>query len=195
MVKIANDFMYRFDVAYGPKLGVRAATFRSVLREAVSLQARNVVETGCIRKEDNWAGDGQSTIILNDYAKWHGGNFRSVDMDTNACELARRFAPEALVTSGDSVEFLNLHKSPIDLLYLDSFDLDNSDPHPAALHCLFEFCAAMKNLHTGSIVFIDDSQIGNDFVIGGKGKYVAQYFKHLGVEPFTFGYQAAWLMP
>lgn len=194
MDRSPTDFTTRFDIAYGPKLAGRAATFRAVIREAIHQKARTIVETGCTRKECNWEGDGQSTIILSEFARWVNGTFHTVDLDQEATELAHKLCPGANVTCGDSVEFLNKHKQEIDLLYLDSFDLDLSNPHPAAMHCMFEFCAARPKLHSGSIVFIDDSPM-TDMVVSGKGTYVAQYLKQLGVSPFTFGYQAAWIMP
>lgn len=189
-----GDFLYRFDIAYSHKLAGRAATFRAVLREATHGKVKTIVETGCTRKQGNWDGDGQSTIILSEFAKWVRGSFATVDLNQEAVDLARKLCPTAAVTCGDSVEFLSKYSLEIDLLYLDSFDLDLSNSHPAALHCMFEFCAALPKLHAGSIVFIDDSPM-TDMVVSGKGTYVAQYLKQLGVSPFTFGYQAAWIMP
>jgi hypothetical protein len=60
---------------------------------------------------------------------------------------------------------------------------------------MFEFCAARPQLHSGSIVFIDDSPATSEGEITGKGKYVAQYLAQIGIKPFTFGWQTAWLMP
>jgi len=44
-------------------------------------------------------------------------------------------------------------------------------------------------------VFVDDSPMNSTMEVGGKGLYVAQYFRQLGIMPFTFGYQAAWIVP
>jgi len=188
------DFLDVFDTKYAPHLAARAPTFRAVLREAIIRCAMNVVETGSVRKADNWEGDGQSTVILNDYMRYQHGRFSTIDIDQEATDLSAKVAPETHCYCQDSVVWLNNNKSAIDLLYLDSFDLDPSNAHPAALHCLFEFTAALPQLHPGSIVFIDDSPVSPDWQITGKGTYVAQYMKHLGIRPFTFGYQAAWIM-
>lgn len=190
-----TDFVDKFDSAFLPKLGIRAPTFRAVIREAVSRKVRSVVETGCMRKEDNWAGDGQSSIIWNDYAKWHQSAFTTIDIDKDAIELVRSVCPEAASIVNDSVYELSKPGLSIDLLYLDSFDVDMANAGPAAMHCMFEFCAARPRLKLGSIVFIDDSPTASDFQVGGKGAYVAQYFKQIGVAPFTYGYQIAWIMP
>ncbi len=189
-----TDYVDRFDIEYLPKLGMRAPTFRAVIREAVARKVKSIVETGCIRKEDNWEGDGQSTVIWTDYIKWQSGNFATIDIDQDAIELVRRVCPEAAAIVGDSVTALDKGKPLIDLLYLDSFDVDMANAGPAAMHCLFEFCAARPRLHSGSIVFIDDSPMGPDG-IGGKGAFVYKYFQHLGIQPFTWGYQIAWIMP
>lgn len=191
---MTHDFVDLFDVEFLPKLGIRAPTFRAVMREAVSKNVRYIQETGCVRKEGNWAGDGQSTLIWDRYSRYHDCHASTVDLDPEAIDLTKKLCPRIGVVVGDSVAVLAEPGLSIDLLYLDSFDLDMQNPGPAAMHCLFEFCAARPRLHSGSIVFIDDTPMTADGV-GGKGMYVYEWFKHLGVQPFTWGYQIAWIMP
>lgn len=188
------NFMSFFDVEYLPKLGIRSASFRAVMREAYSIGVAKIVETGSIRVEDNWAGDGQSTIIFNAYTRFVNGTFDTIDINENCLELTKNL-PNTNFFPMDSVKYLSKRTEPIDLLYLDSFDVNMSEPHDAAMHCMFEFCAAQPKLHSGSIVFIDDSPIELETPVGGKGVYVAKYFAHLGIPPFVFGYQTAWKMP
>jgi hypothetical protein len=191
------DFMSVFDKAYLSKLGVRAPTFRAVVREALSLGVKSIVETGCTRAEDNWEGDGQSSVIWAAFAEYHGGTFTSIDIDQDALDLTMKLTKNVgRYFCGDSVlELQHQWKSAVvDLLYLDSFDLDMNNPHPAALHCLFEFLSARPRLKSNSIVFVDDSPFSNGTILG-KGMYVAEYFKKLGVSPFAVGYQAAWILP
>lgn len=189
------DYVDVFDTLFLPKLGIRAPTFRAVIREAVTRGVKSIVETGCTRKADNWEGDGQSTIIWGHYVRYCHGAFQSIDLDETACELARELVPGVVVTQGDSAVALTKSASEIDLLYLDSYDVDMSSPHAAALHCMMEFASARPRLKSGSIVFVDDSPMNPDFTVAGKGTYLAQYFKQLGMIPFTFAYQAAWIMP
>lgn len=189
------DYVDVFDLMFLPKLGIRAPTFRAVVREMVSRGVKSIVETGCIRKADNWEGDGQSTMIWSHYINYSKGSFQTIDLDEAACELTRELIPSAAVAQGDSVQVLTRSDSVIDLLYLDSYDVDMANPHPAALHCLMEFCSARPRLRSGSIVFIDDSPMGPDFIVGGKGKYLSEYFKQRNILPFTFGYQVAYVMP
>lgn len=191
------SFIDKFDSEFGPKLGIRMTTFRAVMREAEYRNVKYIFETGCIRVKDNWAGDGQSTFIFNEYVKCAHKEriLTTVDIDQAATDLVRSLMPGVRTLTEDSVAAIAIQGCrPIDLLYLDSFDLDASNSHPAALHCLMEFTAAQKLLHPGSIVFVDDSPF-NGHTIHGKGHYVGEYFKKIGVQPFALGYQAAWLMP
>lgn len=189
------NFWEMFDGEWGPKLGLRMPTFRAVLREAEFRSVKVIVETGTVRKDQNWDGDGQSTVMLAEFAKQKGGSFATVDISREAIDLAKQLVPTAMTHCGDSVKYLSKLRCPIDLLYLDSFDVNMNDPHPAALHCMMELTAAHPYLHSGSIVFVDDSPMNSNMEVGGKGLYVAQYFRQLGLMPFTFGYQVAWVMP
>lgn len=194
------DFMEFFDRVYFPQLGIRAPSFRAVMREAMARDIKVVVETGCARQKDNWVGDGQSTLIWGAYTKFVRGSSTSIDIDPEAIKIARESILEkqfyVTFVEGDSVKELAKLTNTVDLLYLDSYDVDMAAPETAAMHCLFEFCSAKPFLKSGSIVFIDDSPIiGPEFSVGGKGKYVAEYFKQLGIHPFTVGYQIAWIMP
>lgn len=192
------SFMEWFDTEAFPKLGIRAPTMRAVLREAQLMAAYRVFETGCVRQDGNWAGDGQSTKIWWEFVTQYGGKngaFTSCDISKENCKKAEEIVLGLTCLCMDSVQALKRTTTPIDLLYLDSFDLDMSNPHPAALHALMELTAAMPRLHSGSIVFVDDCPMTPEFVIQGKGMYIAEYFKKLDITPFTFGYQAAWKLP
>lgn len=191
------DFLSVFDKLYISKLGIRAPTFRAVVREAVTLGVKSIVETGCTRLDGNWEGDGQSSVVWAAFAEYHGGSFTSIDIDQDALDLTMKLTNNVgRYFCGDSaVELQQPWKSnTIDLLYLDSFDLDMNNPHPAALHCLFELLSARPRLKSQSIVFVDDSPFNNGTILG-KGMYVAEYFNKLGVTPFAVGYQAAWIIP
>jgi len=190
-----TNFIELYDELYGPLLGIRSPTFRAVLKEAQQRLVHTIVETGCIRSKDNWKGDGQSTVIWNHFIKVKGGTFCTIDINLDAVILAQNLCPETDCLCGDSVETLNKYKGSIDLLYLDSSHRIDTNAHPAALQCLFEFLAARQRLTSGSIIFIDDSPITDSGEILGKGLYIAQYMKRLNIYPFTTGYQAAWILP
>jgi hypothetical protein len=84
-------------------------------------------------KADNWAGDGQSTILFDRYACFHPGSaVFSVDRDPEAAALCRSLVGDRVhVHAGDSLAYLkSLAARPppalefADLLYLDSLDVD-----------------------------------------------------------------------
>jgi hypothetical protein len=189
-------FVDYFDVQFAPSLGIRAATFRAVLREVEHMKSFNVVETGCTRIKDNWA-DGQSTIIWSSFATLMKSKFTTIDINEEAVRLVIDTCQLSDIAAlcGDSVKVLRTLKDPIDILYLDSYDVDMDMPHKAALHSLKELVSAMPLLHSGSIVFVDDAPINKLMDIGGKGGYIAEYMKDIGATLFTFGYQAAWKLP
>ena len=91
---------------------------------------------------------------------------------------------------GDSVRRLWNVPGMVQLLYLDSFDLQWTNPHPSALHHLAEMASASRLLQPGSLVLIDDC--GPD---GGKGLYVANWLHRIGATPIMRHYQYLWQMP
>jgi Methyltransferase domain len=96
-----------------------------------------IVETGCVRQEDNWEGDGCSTLIWNALVAERGGRAYSVDTDPTAVALAQRLAPRVEVTCGDSIAFLaQLKIDSIDLLYLDGkASASTISSHQACMLC------------------------------------------------------------
>jgi hypothetical protein len=185
------------------------------------LDSYTIVETGCSRKVDGdgivygdqvpadhpwypggsqgpWA-DGQSTFLFDEFVTICGGHVYSVDIDPTNCGVARRHVSRNVsVFCNDSVSFLYklgavlTEPKKIDLLYLDSFDLDWSDPHPSALHHIKELVSAAPFLRSGSIVAINDNLQNG---ARGKGLYVDNYLREIGALMLEDGYQSVWLWP
>jgi hypothetical protein len=115
--------------------------------------------------------------------------------------------------TGDSIAFLRTlaRNSPaefkhIDVLYLDSFDIDFTNPHPSAFHHVKELLAISPLIGSRTLVVVDDAPLESMFVtssdsitfmyrpvISGKGKYIADYAKAIGIMPVFSGYQAGWI--
>jgi hypothetical protein len=131
---------------------------RSTLAEALSLlneQSAIIAETG----SSAWGTN--STMLFDTYCNSFGGACHSVDI-----RVEPMLALHPLTTSrttlycDDSVAFLNklsIGQSKVDLLYLDSWDVNWDDPMPSAIHGLNEYLAATKHLAPGSLVLIDDT--------------------------------------
>ena len=160
-----------------------------------------IVETGCTRQPDNWFGDGQSTQVFNAMCELHEGTLNSVDVDPQAAEFARPLVgPRSHIYCGDSVAWLQEAETmygkigrKIDVLYLDSFDLDIANWAPSALHHIFELLAIKNALQPGSLVAVDDNLIMEDGNHVGKGTFVANWMARTGKKQIHQGYQWIWV--
>jgi predicted O-methyltransferase YrrM len=182
----------------------RAQSYAIMLSHVANIQNPLIVETGCARKEDNFDGDGMSTVIFDTLVDYHGGDFYSVDINPDNVRFAEKNTKKARVFCGDSVAYLhNQNKTwvqqgrKIDLLYLDSFDFDINEPHPSSLHHILEMVAISPSLGPGTMICVDDnflmerSDTGERFEIG-KGGYVKQYMDAIHKERIYTGYQWVW---
>ena len=146
----------------------RDAGFDRLLRTAAQRFERPVmVETGCIRGDEDFPGAGFSTLLLGMFAAAHGGALISIDHDAEHCEFAQRtvagLGEMVEVTESDSVAWLVNNERRIDVLYLDSRD---SGQRGSASRNLREIQAAYPRLHDGSIVAFDDTCYANGAFIG-----------------------------
>jgi hypothetical protein len=172
----------------------RAQGFRRIfdLLEQKNQQSYLIVETGTLRQPGDWKA-GQSSMLFEQFVKFHGGRVKSVDIDARACEAAKGAldAEFTTVNLGDSVEFLNNNDwSSVDLFYLDSYDVKWGAPLPSAEHHLKEFRAIEKYMKPGVVLAIDD----NSFLLDsnqrtGKGMLVYQYLFDQGIVPLYDDYQ------
>lgn len=213
----SRAFWEFFDAEAAPKLALREKTLRKVFEHLDRVDhSITIVETGCARIEDNWKGDGQSTILFDRYVKARDQEsvVYSVDINPIAIAQARRSVSDRVkLTESDSVKFLNgllTEFAPkgktIDLLYLDSFDLDWDYWYPSAAHHLKELCAAIRMLTGETLVVIDDCPLRVDYVsgaenqirfvrqpsVGGKGRLVAEFAASVGAKLEFAEYQAGW---
>ncbi len=193
--KISGTFLDYFDRKFYPRLKQRKDTFRKIFEflESKNKEFYTIVETGCARIKKNWKGDGLSTILFDQFVSFYEGQVFSVDINPSHCALATQWvSKKTKVVCQDSVQFLwNLELDrEIDLVYLDSFDLEASNPHPSALHHLKEFCAIIDKLKKGTLIVVDD-HINEEI---GKGKYIEDFMKSIGHERVINGYQIGWIL-
>lgn len=180
----------------------REPTFRIMLDHLRTIKDPLIIETGCARYDKNsegFDGDGFSTIIFDTFINQHGGEFRTVDINPDNVAFAKtQVSEKTQVFCSDSVKFLhelnqelkNSNKH-IDLLYLDSFDFDPNNPHPSSLHHVKELTAIFASLRPGTMIAVDDN-FGTATDRNGKGKYVEEFMKDIGVPLFRDGYQLLW---
>lgn len=189
-------FNFQFKRFFLPRLGRRASGFAAIF-EAVQSHCKRpmIVETGCLRIPGNWDGDGQSTFMFDALVREHHGVLLSVDITSESINSARRACSSATqLICNNSIAALHalsqIVREPVSLLYLDSFDLDHSDPMPSAIHHLMELAAARPLIGPGTIVCVDDYEVGDQR--GGKGYLLDKFFSEIKAEVLHSGYQKAW---
>jgi hypothetical protein len=151
-----------------------------------------IVETGCLRQPDNWAGDGQSTAVWDWLLNQHGGYGHSYDISPDSVAAARAAVSRMQVHQQDSVEALAsfASASTIDLLYLDSYDW-KAGSDASALHHRAELEAIYDRLRPGCLIAVDDC-MGKE---KGKHALVLPWLAERGVEPIVTGYVYVWRKP
>ena len=175
------------------------------LKFAFELLARRsstlIVETGCMRADHGelcWGDDGCSTLLFDLFSSCNGGKVATVDISERNIAHANSLATRATQFScKDSVQFLAIFatKSSINLLYLDSFDFDPSDPLPSQSHHLEELKAVFDDLASGTIIIVDDADVFCDNSYSGKSNMVYEYLASRNIFPKINGYQLLWLKP
>ena len=154
-----------------------------------------IVETGCYREEDNYTGDGCSTLLFDNYLKDRKGNAIAIDIDPKACELAKANVSDKVeIICGDSVEELNYLEGKADLLYLDSFNITNwDDDWASSSHHLKELFAAKNIIKPGTLIVVDDNLRAADNRVLGKGRLIAELMDALDIPIFIDHYQIGWI--
>ena len=118
----------------------------------------NIIETGASQSWD----DGMMGVIFAKIAKLTGGQMWVVDIDQNAIDNSKAAFDELGLDFinyhvGDSVEFLQNFEERVDLIHLDSWDLNLKDPFPSAFHGWREFEAIKDKLEPGAVIIVDDN--------------------------------------
>jgi hypothetical protein len=128
----------------------------------------NVIETGSMHDETQ----GLFTLIMGDLIKnWTGGRLYTVDISKDRIEECKRltenFSDVIEYVHSDSIPFLqdfNKKHINIDLLMLDSYDLDMTNPHPSMDHHLKELAAIYSSINDGTTIAVDDNLGPNSWI-------------------------------
>ena len=128
----------------------------TIALEATNQIAPFVLETGTS------AYGTDSSRLFDLFTRKNNGEFHSVDINPKASRSLRlQHGKQSHFHVADSVTFieqeLKKFTSHVDLCYLDSWDVDWSDPKSSAEHGLREFKAVFKFLKKNSVLIIDDT--------------------------------------
>ena len=180
-----------------PLLGLRETGFTKIFEYLRRIKDPVIVETGTVREDYNFEGDGCSTILFDRYVDTQGGTLLTVDIDPVACKNARTVTTHAEVIEADSVEFLSTLEGHVDLLYLDSFNIYNwLDDWKASAHHLKEIFAAKNVIKEGTLIVVDDNLYMKNTDTNkkfGKGRMIQELMKSIGIPPYIDGYHMGWI--
>ena len=141
-----------------------------------------IIETG----SSAWGT--KSSLLFDHYVKEFGGHFSTCDIRFEpTAQLRSVVSDRTTLHKSDSVSFLEKYSEKydkqVDLVYLDSFDLDVKKPWDSAIHGLREFIALEKLLSNGSIVLIDDTPISIDYYPSHQQDGAREFYNKSGLFP------------
>lgn len=154
-----------------------------------ALESLNGIKSPVIVETGTSASGTDSSRLFASYAKLFGGIFFSVDISPAPSERLRHFKnKKSQFFVQDSVDFLvNFReitsKDAINLVYLDSWDVDWGNPEPSAIHGLKEFYAANRLLGLNSYILIDDTPIDITWIPESQRKVAEEFKNKFGVFP------------
>lgn len=131
-----------------------------------------------------------SSRLFDRYVTKFGGNFFSVDIRKEASDwlIFQYSKSRTNFFTSDSVEFLSRFLPArlslgIDLVYLDSMDLDLRNPLACAQHGLEEFLSVEVFLKSGSYILIDDSPNSIEHYPETEHSIVQKFYEEVGAYP------------
>lgn len=135
-------------------------SFESLVMELATLnKPLKILETGSSAHGTN------SSRLFFEIINVLGGNFDTVDLNPEATQRVQtlleqgfpHLAEKIRCHNGDSVEFINNAQGPLDVVYLDSYDLYPGIFQESEQHGLSEFKGVMNKLADVAYILIDDT--------------------------------------
>ena len=152
-----TDTYEMFSDKQGLNKHLNYVTFKRLFEEMKGLKNPYILESGIASAGTN------STYLFNEYVKKYGGKFWSVDINKNLVDQNKyNMCPATQLICDDSVSFFkNWSKShdKVDVVYLDSYDLDFYNPVPSGNHGLAEYKALKPVIKKETLLLIDDTPI------------------------------------
>lgn len=150
---------------------------------SLSGRAATIIETGTS------AYGTDSSRLFDSYVRNFGGNFFTVDINpypSKRLQFAKSRKSRFFVM--DSVDFLEnfseiTTKESADLIYLDSWDVDWSNPLASAEHGRKELIAIRPLLRTGTIIVVDDTPASMKWIPSSSQNVATEFKKEFGVLP------------
>ena len=152
----------------------------NALKDHFNFDKIECIETGASQNLE----DGCFGLYLAKVTESTGGVYHSVDIYEDIVNKSKlifeKYIPELKINHyvSDSVKFLEDYNGSPNLVHLDSWDLDLTNPVPSMLHGWLEFAAIKDKMPSGSIIIIDDNFFKDSWVnwnIMQNGNYTGEY--------------------
>jgi hypothetical protein len=150
------------------------------LKEHFNFERIECIETGASQNLD----DGCFGLYLAKISQSKSGSYHSVDIYEDIVNKSKlifeKYIPGFNVNHyvSDSVKFLEEYSGNPNLVHLDYWDLDITNPVPSMLHGWLEFVAIRDKMPSGSIILIDDNFLKNSWItwnIIENGSYTGEH--------------------
>lgn len=166
--------------------------FKFIANRLSQLEAPKILEIGCIRVENSWEADGQSTQVWNWMMENGEGVANSFDLDEKSVSLARALSTRVNSYVGDGLLTLAQNQfsvaSNLDLLFLDGMDFTGPHAYNAWMQHIGFLAAAWPRLKKGALVAVDDCVDNNE----GKHVMIKDFFRRMGNAPLVESYVHIW---
>jgi hypothetical protein len=179
-----SDTYEMFSNKPGVNKHINYLTFKRLFQEIDGMKNPYILESGIASAGTN------STYLFNEYVRKYGGFFWSVDINPDLVDEHKgNMCPATQLICDDSVSFFtNWSKSHnvVNIIYLDSFDLDFYNPHPSGNHGLAEYKSLMSVIKKDTLMLIDDTPV-NPYWVDTRDKLYDDmckyYFKNNNTLP------------
>jgi hypothetical protein len=201
---VKNDNYEMFSGKNGLAKHINYLTFKKLFENMTQLKEPIILESGIASQGTH------STYLFNEYVKKYGGKFWSVDINRDLVEMHKgNMCPATQLVCDNSVSFFkqwSKKNDEVDVIYLDSYDLDFYNYEPSANHGLSEYYSLLPVIKKNTLLLIDDTpinpywldtrdQLYYDMIsfydknkyLPGKGMYVLKEIKK--VEKLMHNYQ------
>lgn len=181
-IKWGGKYDQMFKGKENPLYNNRFPTFKLAISLFLQRSLKNIVETGCMRQKEDWGAGCSSLIFSETLAHFpEKGHLASIDINRDnlkICYNETKHTEKIIPVNEDSVSFLNRFGDEIGLLYLDSYDIEPSDPYnkQCQAHQLKEIQAIYSRLKDDTIILLDDNFFNN----GGKTELTKQFLMEKG---------------
>lgn len=165
MNKLLSSLEYFKDKIKDHNRNLQAEFLNDAIEKNFNFDYLECIETGCSSgKYDNFG------LFFSKLCQINNGKFSTVDLSIERINESKNLYMNEFgdfnieFSCSDSVDYLKNYKGRPNIVHLDSFDLDLTNPIPSMLHCWLEFCAIKDKIPSGGICVIDDNFLKNTWV-------------------------------